>query len=243
MSFIRKIAEDILNKTHPDHKEIGALSKKELAKTPSRTEIINFVIQSLNREVVYLEIGVRNPDHNFNKIVADRKYSVDPGVEFEENPVDFKLTSDEFYSSMRKGEILKDTKFDVVFIDGLHLAEQVERDINNSLEFLKEDGYIIMHDCNPPSEWHSRESYNYKETPAQGCWNGTTWKAFIKARTRTDISACCVDTDWGVGIISKKKNLGESNQVENPYFEYSVFNENRKKTLNLLTFEEFQSKF
>ena len=55
-----------------------------------------------------------------------------------------------------KGKLLNsETKFDVIFIDGLHLAEQVERDIENSLDFIKEDGYF--YDCNPPSEWHARK--------------------------------------------------------------------------------------
>ena len=72
-------------------------SRLEEQKTPSRTEIINFLLSALNRETNYLEIGVRNPDDNFNLIKADSKYSVDPGVEFEENPVDFPMTSDAFF--------------------------------------------------------------------------------------------------------------------------------------------------
>jgi len=128
----------------------------------------------------------------------------------------------------------------LIFIDGLHLANQIEIDINNSLEFLKDDGYIVMHDCNPSTEWHAGETYSYKLSPAKDKWNGTTWKAFVKARQRSDISSCCVDTDWGVGVISKKKIFGESTKVKNPYFEFSVLNENREDTLNLVTFEEFK---
>ena len=75
----------------------------------------------MNRPITYLEIGVRNPDDNFNRIKAEDKYSVDPGVEFKVNPVDFKLTSDQFFAQLLNGEVLnQNILFDVIFIDGLH---------------------------------------------------------------------------------------------------------------------------
>ena len=73
-----------------------------------------------------------------------------------------------------EGKILiPDITFDVIFIDGLHLADQVEKDIDNALKFIKEDGFIILHDVNPPTEWHARESYLFFNSPAAGAWNGT----------------------------------------------------------------------
>jgi hypothetical protein len=47
----------------------------------------------------------------------------------------------------------------------LHLAQQVEKDIINSIQFLSENGFIVMHDCSPPSEYHARESYNFNNGP------------------------------------------------------------------------------
>ena len=38
--------------------------------SPSRTEIINFLLSIKQNETSYLEIGVRNPEHNFNHIKA-----------------------------------------------------------------------------------------------------------------------------------------------------------------------------
>lgn len=241
MSFILNLAEQLVDSKHPTHQQVRKISAAELEKKPTRTDVINHVLSGKEGEINYLEIGVRNPDDNFNHIKASNKYSVDPGVEFESNPVDFKMTSDEFFAAIKSGEVLKDVKFDAIFIDGLHLAEQVDRDIQNSLDNLKKDGFIFMHDCNPPSEWHARETYGYKMSPAGGNWNGTTWKAFVKARQRTDIYSCCLNTDWGVGVISPSKNLGNSNTVENPYFEYQVLDNNRKATLNLLSFDEFKN--
>jgi hypothetical protein len=219
-------------------------SVKEAEKKPIRTDIINFLLSARgSRETTYLEIGVRNPAHNFDKIKATRKFSVDPGVEFESNPVDFKLTSDEFFTHVREGKILeKEILFDVIFVDGLHTAEQTDRDIRHALEFIREDGFVVMHDCNPPTESHARETYDYWASPALDLWSGTTWKAFYKHRTRRDIYSCCVDTDWGVGILSKTVNLGEPSKVANEFYEYSVLDQHRKESLNLVSFEELKSR-
>jgi hypothetical protein len=182
----------------PYYQDGQGKSYLETLKTPKRTEIINFLLSKRNEKTRYLEIGVRNPDHNYNHIIADEKYSVDPGLEYDENPVDFKMTSDEFYELLKNNKILSSKiRFDVIFIDGLHLAEQVDRDIMNSMKFVKSDGFVVLHDCNPPTEWHARENYYYYKTPAGQYWNGTTWKAFLKWRFNPSVNSCCIDSDCG----------------------------------------------
>lgn len=120
------------------------------------------------------------------------------GVEFNANPVDFKVTSDEFFELLSSGEILSTgTRFDVIFIDGLHFADQVDRDIANAFKYIKEAGFVVLHDCNPPSEWYAREDFGYHFTPAGRCWSGTTWKAFMKWRSDSSVHSCCIDSDWG----------------------------------------------
>ncbi len=221
--------------------EVKKKSFQENSKRPFRSGIINYLLSLSQKPTFYLEIGVRNPDHNFNLINSTHKYSVDPGLEFEANPVDFKMTSDIFFKKLSNGEILSNNiKFDVIFIDGLHLAEQVDRDIINSLKFIKDDGFIVLHDCNPPTEWHSRENHSYSYTPAQYLWNGTTWKAFLKWRSSSLVKSCCIDSDWGVGIISKQQPIGQPVEFINHFFEYNTFNKNRKESLNLIDFENFK---
>lgn len=219
-----------------------AHTEREWAKQPGRAAILNFLLSAVPSapETLYLEIGVRNPADNFNHIQASKKYSVDPGVEFRENPVDFPFESDIFFQKLRKGEILDPSvRFDVIFIDGLHLADQVERDILNAFDFISNDGFIVLHDCNPPTEWHARENYGYDLTPAERFWNGTTWKAFFKQRFNESVSCACIDSDWGVGIITKKKLFPALTENKNPYYEYHILDKDRTHALNLMSFEDF----
>ena len=217
----------------------------ELKKEPSRTEIISFFVRLVAAEH-YLEIGVRNPDHNFNKINCANKFSVDPGLEFKANPATFKLTSDRFFEQLKNGalSIPSTYTFDVIFIDGLHTADQVEKDIENSLKHLSENGVIIMHDCNPPTEFHQRECFPFKNSPARHNWNGTTWKAYYKFRHQPSLFSACFDTDWGVAVLSKKAfpDFNQLPHIENNFFEYDVLQQNRERHLNLIDFNQWKNK-
>ena len=228
------------NKTY--HKGAEALTQIEIAKDPKRTEVMNYLLSLFKRDTTYLEIGVRNPDDNFNHIQATKKYSVDPGVEYKENPVDFQMTSDAFFEKLKQNAILSNTiKFDVIFIDGLHLADQVDTDIVNALQYLKNDGFIVLHDCNPTTQWHAREEHAYFGSPAKNFWSGTTWKAFAKWRTNPSIYSCCIDSDWGIGILTKTHNIGKSIEMANPFYEFHVLEKNRKEYLNLIDFQTLKA--
>ena len=207
-----------------------------------RYDIINYLIQKNNFKK-YLEIGVRNPDDCFNRINAQKKFSVDPCYEFETS-VDYKFESDSFFKKLEDDELDLNSTFqwDIIFIDGLHLAPQVENDILNSLNHIVDNGFIILHDCNPPSLHHAREDFLNTTTSAVGDWNGTVWKAFYKFRaTRPDLEMFTIDTDWGVGVI--KKGHQECCVYDNPFFEYHLFEKQRNKALNLISVEEFTKKF
>lgn len=225
-----------------ERKRTRQKTKHEQAKTPYRFDIINDLLKRFGRSTRYLEIGVRNPDDNFNRIQATEKHSVDPGAEYKQNPVDFKMTSDEFFDQLRTGKILSsDFKWDVIFIDGLHLADQADRDIENALNHLSDDGFVALHDCNPPTEWHARENYSYDLTPARIMWNGTTWKALFKQRFDPRTSVLCIDTDFGVGIVMKNQLLPALTSNHNPYYEFHVFDATRKNGINLMAYENFRN--
>jgi len=98
----------------------------------------------------------------------------------------------------------------------------------------------VLHDCNPLTEWHARDSYSYYDTPALDIWNGTTWKAFLKWRFKSSVNSCCIDSDYGVGILSKRYKIGDSIEPTNFFFEFGLLEKNRKEYLNLIDFEEFK---
>jgi hypothetical protein len=245
MKVVKGLRLGLQQVSDPITQSTESLTHRELAKTPTRSAVINYLIKTLNRSTLYLEVGVRDPADNFDLIVAEKKYSVDPGVEFKRNPVDFGMTSDEFFHQLDLSNVLDTSvRFDVIFIDGLHLADQVHRDIQNALRYLAVDGFIIMHDCNPPTEWHARETYQYLLGPAGGCWNGTTWKAYYKMRFDPCVSCYCVDTDWGVGVITRRKwGSTTLEHDENPYLEFQVMSAARTQHLNLISFAELQMLF
>jgi hypothetical protein len=202
-----------------------------------RFDLINEVISRFGFKN-YLEIGVCNPDDCFNQVNCEVKMGVDPGVEFPDNPVKYQMTSDDFFSRLESGllDIDPGYRWDVVFIDGLHISTQVMIDVQNSLYHLNPNGYIFLHDCNPESYFMQREDY-YVDGQ-QRPWNGTVWKVIYNLRShRNDLQVFTIDTDWGVGVIRR----GPSNPIdfENPFYEYNQMALNRQRDLGLITYQDF----
>jgi SAM-dependent methyltransferase len=189
----------------------------------TRTDIIQLLIDKIKAKS-YLEIGVSGGE-NFQTIRCENKVGVDPELT---SPATIFLTSDEFFKQN------KDT-FDVIFVDGLHHADQVLRDITHSLKILNEGGYIVCHDMNPEKEEHQIIPFT------GGTWNGNCWEAFVQLRQeRSDLKMCVVNTDHGCGIIQKgKQELLEINKKVN----YKNFNKNRKQWLNLIEVTDFYEQF
>ena len=92
-----------------------------------------------------------------------------------------------------------------------------------------------MHDCNPPTEFHQREDYEIEgKLPP---WNGTVWKSFAKLRIHNPyLNICCVDCDWGVGVIRRGVS---SNFLFKGQLDYDFLELNRKELLNLISVNSF----
>lgn len=183
----------------------------------TRTDIINHLIEKIDAKS-YLEIGVREPEGNYNKIVCENKVAVDP-VPLGQGII--ALTSDAFFKQNTE-------TFDIIFIDGLHVADQVERDIINSLAVLNPGGYIVCHDMNP-----TEELMQMVPIQTNGAWTGDCWKAWVKLRSeREDLSMFVLDTDYGVGVI--KKGEQEVISLDGLKLTYSNLVANRTEWLNLI---------
>lgn len=183
----------------------------------SRTDVINNLIRKHNLSR-YLEIGVSDAAMNFDKIVCDYKAGIDPDVDCE-----YRMTSDSFFESYR-GE-----KFDLIFVDGMHVAEQALRDINNALNLITENGFVVVHDCNPTSEGLQCR----REHPIDRniLWCGDVWKAWAELRaSRPDLGMYVIDVDWGVGVINKSSQELFTKEIVPTY---GFLDENRQELLNL----------
>lgn len=199
-----------------------------------RWDIINHLCQKyqLNN---YLEIGV-NDGTCIRQIRMSHKDGVDPSPGSEIGgcvvpEINYEITSDDFFNNHAK------IQYDIIFIDGLHHSEQVDKDIENSLKFLRQDGFIILHDCNPPE-------YEIQLVPRQtGIWNGDVWKSIVKLRCqRPDLEVSVIDTDWGIGVVKR----GVQNLLPyelNQCLDWNFFDQNRDEILNIISVKKFYENY
>lgn len=166
---------------------------------------------------VYLEIGVKR-GWAFRRVAAGEKFAVDPALKLsgrsrrqaaaKGSSHYFAMTSDDFFEN--EAEAALGRGVDVALIDGLHTYEQALRDVENTLRYLRDDGVIFLHDCNPALEIMGRPAPSYAEYLAQqsgpvrwGIWNGDVWKAIVHLRTRSDLRVAVLKCDFGVGVVRR----------------------------------------
>jgi hypothetical protein len=155
----------------------------------TRTDILNYIINKHNFKS-YLEIGVSYGE-NYESVKCEYKVGVDPNTN--SKATIFK-TSDDYFSDCEE-------TFDIIFIDGLHLAEQFVKDVKNSLDHLNDNGVIVCHDCLPTTEHMQIREYD-----GVSAWTGDVWKGWVELRsTLSDVNMFVLDTDYGCGIIRKGK--------------------------------------
>jgi hypothetical protein len=215
----------------------------------TRTDLLNHLAETYNLER-YLEIGVQDPKQNFDQVDCPYKISVDPDPKA---GATFQCTSDSFfewiskYSNGDEGPVTPETRklcdifvrnenlyknlvsfgvdVDLIFIDGLHTAEQLKKDFDNALKILSPNGFIVLHDCNPEKEEHTI----VPRPTERGHWNGDVYKF-----AATIVNASTVDIDNGLLIFRNAMPVYRDERIR-----WDRFNENRKQLLNLISWDEF----
>lgn len=188
----------------------------------TRTDLLNAVAHKINA-TSYLEIGCCT-NVNFNNVNVERKVGVDPV-----SGGTLRMTSDEFFANNTE-------TFDLIFVDGLHHADQVNKDIENSLAVLNTNGVIVMHDCLPTTEY-------MQLTPMPNGisdWTGDVWKSVFYFNDQQKIDICVVTIDMGCGIIRNRKPSNKQIRKDPNYWMASSYDEYTAtyNQLALKTFEE-----
>lgn len=168
------------------------------------SEVINYLIQLKGYES-YLEIGVHRPAGNFDKIKCKFKIGVDPNGE-----ASFTGTSDEWFTT-------QGTRFDIIFIDGLHHADQVKKDFDNAMLYLNESGVILIHDTNPEKEEYACVPRN----GLRGRWNGDVWKFVADDLWQNEVDWRTLNFDSnGLTVVKRKRciNVGIEGARDWAYF-------------------------
>lgn len=133
-----------------------------------RFHFINNIINKYNLiNPRYLEIGIWNGG-TFKNVNTNLKDGVDPAHYCECECTNYRMTSDDFFKNSVKD------KYDIIFIDGLHTAYQVSKDIYNSINNLNDGGWIVLDDVYPHAEEEQR-SLNLKNMGKP--MTGDVWKA------------------------------------------------------------------
>ena len=112
----------------------------------NRSQVINSLTKSDQK---YLEIGVEYGQTFLQThFKPENKTGVDPDPKFDIIGKEFKFTkatSDAFFKALADTY----TKYDVIFIDGMHQSEFFLRDFNNSINVLEKDGSMFIDDILP----------------------------------------------------------------------------------------------
>jgi hypothetical protein len=202
---------------------------------PNRTDLLNHLSEKYKLDS-YLEIGVQVPELNFDKIVCKQKVGVDPDPKA---CATWQMTSDGFFDGRFYNGIVPQ----IVFIDGLHTAEQVQKDFKNALRVLSPNGFIVLHDCNPLKEEHTI----VPRPTERGHWNGDVVKFAIQIANyghTVDIDNGCFvyqNTKENYDrILPERWNREYLNKLRLA-FSWQHFNTNRKELLNLISWDEFIS--
>jgi hypothetical protein len=132
----------------------------------------------------YLEIGCAG-DELFDAVMAADKVGVDPvrgGTH--------RMTSDAYFAAE------PEARFDVIFIDGLHLYDQVRRDLVNALARVNPGGWIALHDSFP-RDWLEE---HVPQIVTSG-WTGDGWKVAFELLDTEGVDFRLVAIDHGVLVV------------------------------------------
>jgi hypothetical protein len=184
----------------------------------NKFELFNYII-NYKQYTSYLELGVGQACDTIKNIKCPHIESVDV-VSFTTQYPSFVGTTDEYFDNA------SDPK-DFIFIDAAHDAKTVLRDFKKSVELLKDDGIIAIHDIAPWDEQQTSENVS-----------GTAYIAYMQILADERYDSVCVKFDNDiqypdvVALVKIRKNKNKLNSLE-LNFNYYLANK-----LNIIQFVE-----
>lgn len=202
-----------------------------------RWDVLNAIAQRISA-TRYLEIGVSNGEC-MRRIRVEHKWGVDPNPQVEAvKAADFFVakTSLEFFELNQ--EDLWEQRFDLIFIDGHHEAEQVFLEVEQALACLRPNGVIVLHDCNPTTEAMQ------DMTNPHGEWTGDVWKTVVRIRQLGQWGALrVVDADYGIGILVPHAPSQYAPPVSVPHLSWSQLQSDRDGLLGIVKADAWEDWF
>jgi hypothetical protein len=151
-------------------------------------------LHELRAPRAYLEIGIREGQSLRLARPPTRAFGVDPApcletTEFQADTRIFEVTSDAFFAGRLWCAAGEDIAFDLAFIDGLHVFEQVLTDFINVERHSVRHGVIAIHDTVP------LVPISADRNPVAAFWCGDVWKIVpCLERFRPDLTVATIPT-------------------------------------------------
>lgn len=187
------------------------------------TYLLNALIEKYGLKS-YLEIGVQNPANNFDKVKCGWKMGIDPDIN--STAQIYRGTSDMYFSMLYNLDVNVGTFFDLIFIDGLHHADQVKRDFENSLRCLSDNGFILIHDVLPENEAGTIVPRETKK------WWGDVYKWAMTINQYPGIGFVTFNIDNGCMLVWKMKDKQPPPSLGTP-INWNTYEEFGKVLLNV----------
>jgi len=163
----------------------------------------------------YLEIGVHKGFSLQQAIPDTPTIAIDPEPDIEEELIAdvtiYELTSDEFFARYDPADLFG-RPIELVFIDGLHLFEQVLRDLINVEPHSTTETVVLLHDCLPLDEVTAGRERT------TDFYSGDVWKAvLVLRRLLPDLEMITVRTGpTGLCLVRGLDGVAERVEPEMP---------------------------
>lgn len=221
-------------------------SSRRLKRRPGKSSIghsarrLNLLASGMGECNSYLEIGVAQ-GLTLEEVRVRHKIGVDPLPQFDTTKLPkgisfFKMESDSYFESLSP-----DTRFDLFFLDGLHVWKQTYKDLINSLHLCKSTSIILIDDVIPDDElaaypdWDKALEMKDAAGITDGRWQGDVYKVLIAINQfHPELEYCVIGSrdrvDNPQAIVRVK--VGQDPQL------IEMVNDSRLEEIQLLTYQD-----